>query len=65
MLSEDIGRIKNIKYDTISNDMEIVIVITDNKFKKKIIRDMSLSGQIEFDGDTVLFTSNIGDINDG
>jgi predicted nicotinamide N-methyase len=65
VISEDIGRIKNIRYDAITNDMEIVIVITDNKFKKKIIRDMSLAGKIEFDGDTVLFTSNIGDNNDG
>lgn len=65
MLSQDVGRIKNIKYDAITNDMEIVIVITDNKFKKKIIRDMSLSGKIKFDGDTVLFTSNIEDNNDG
>jgi hypothetical protein len=59
MLQKNVGKIKNIKYDSDSNDMEIVIFITDNKFKKKILRDMSLTGQLKFDGDDVFFTSNI------
>jgi hypothetical protein len=64
MLDESVGRIKNIKYDPETNDMEIVICITDNKFKKKLLRDLSLSGKIKFEGDHVLFTSNIiGNVN--
>ena len=59
MLEKSVGKIKNIKYDSETNDMEIVIFITDNKFKKKILRDLSLSGQIKFDGDEIFFTSNI------
>ncbi len=65
MLQKNVGKIKNIKYDSDSNDMEIVIFVTDNKFKKKILRDMSLSGQINFKGDNVFFTSNIQDNIDG
>ena len=61
MLDKSVGRIKNIKYDSETNDMEIVIFITDNKFKKKLLRDLSLSGKIKFKGDEVLFTSNISD----
>ena len=59
MLQKNVGKIKNIKYDSVSNDMEIVIFVTDNKFKKKILRDMALAGQLKFDGDDVSFTSNI------
>jgi hypothetical protein len=65
MLERNVGKIKNIKYDSESNDMEIVIFITDNKFKKKILRDLSLSGQIKFEGDEVFFTSNISGSIDG
>ena len=36
-----------------------------NKFKKKILRDLSLSGKIKFEGDTVSFTSNISGNIDG
>jgi hypothetical protein len=45
--------------------MEIVIFVTDNKFKKKLLRDLSLSGQIKFEGDEILFTSNITNNIDG
>ena len=65
MLEENVGKIKNIKYDPDTNDMEIIIFITDNKFKKKILRDLSLSGQIKFEGDTVFFTRNISGNIDG
>ncbi|MAG28029.1 hypothetical protein CMI47_21085 [Candidatus Pacearchaeota archaeon] len=65
MLDKSVGKIKNIKYDSETNDMEIVIFITDNKFKKKLLRDLSLSGKIKFKGDEILFTSNISDSIDG
>jgi len=65
MLDKSVGRIKNIKYNSETNDMEIVIFITDNKFKKKLLRDLSLSGKIKFEDDEVLFTSNITDNIDG
>ena len=65
MLEISVGKIKNVKYDLETNDMEIVIFITDNKFKKKLLRDLSLSGQIKFEGDEVLFTGNIKGSVDG
>lgn len=65
MLDKSVGRIKNIKYNSETNDMEIVICITDNKFKKKLLRDLSLSGTIKFEGDEIIFTSNIKSNVDG
>jgi len=65
MLDESIGKIKNIRYDSETNDMELVICVTNNKFKKKLIRDLSLSGKIRFEGDEIFFTSNIKGSIDG
>jgi len=50
-----VGKIKNLKYDTKTNDLEINIVITDEKFKKKLLRDLSLSGNIEFKNDMIYY----------
>ncbi len=49
MISKDVGRIRNLKYNTESGNLEITIEITDNKFKKKLIRDLDLSGKIKFE----------------
>lgn len=59
MLNQNVGRIKNIKYDPASKEMEVTFIVTDNKFKKKILRDMSLSGSIEVKGEQISFTGNI------
>ena len=59
MLNQNVGRIKNIEYNPDSKEMEITFVVTDNKFKKKILRDMSLSGSIEVKGEQISFTGNI------
>ena len=58
MLSEKVGKIKNIKYNSDSKDLERVIVITDSKFKKKLLRDLSLMGKIHFDGEDIVFNAN-------
>ena len=59
MLSQNVGRIKNIEYNPDSKEMEITFIVTNNKFKKKILRDMSLSGSIEVKGEQISFTGNI------
>ena len=58
MLDKKIGHIKNIKYNPDTKDMEVILIITDNKFKKKLLRDMSLSGTIEIKGEQISFTGN-------
>ena len=36
MKERKVGKIKNISFNDDSGDMEITLIITDNKFKKKI-----------------------------
>ncbi len=59
MSSKKIGKVKNIKYNSETKDMELTLIITDNKFKKKILRDLSLGGEIEIDGENIMYTGNI------
>lgn len=59
MNAKNIGRLKNIKYNSETGDMELTLIITDNKFKKKILRDLALDGQIEIDGQNIMYTGNI------
>ena len=54
-----VGNIKNINYKTESGDLEVTVVITNNKFKKKLLRDLSLSGNIKFVGNELIYVPNI------
>ena len=54
-MKKEVGKIKNLSYDKDSNDLEITIKITDSKFKKKILRDLSLGGFIEFVENKIIF----------
>jgi len=58
MKKEVVGRIKNIKINEETEDLEVVIIVTNNKFKKKLLRDLSLSGNIAFVEDKVVYTGN-------
>ena len=58
MKKETVGRIKNVSIDDDTGQLEVVIVITNSKFRKKLLRDLSLSGNITFDKDKVIFTGN-------
>ena len=60
-----VGKIKNFIFNQKTNDLEITLIITDNKFKKKVIRDFSLSGDLSFEGDIVTYNANIKDKDDG
>jgi hypothetical protein len=51
-----VGKIKNFKYNLDEDTLEITISISDSKFKKKIIRDLSLNGQLSFENDKLIFT---------
>ena len=50
-----IGKIFNLKINKDTNELFITIKITDNKFKKEIIRDLDLKGKIKFDGDEIYY----------
>ncbi len=55
MKNKIIGKIKNIKYNPDNGDLEALVIFLDEKFKKKLLRDLSLSGDITFDGKNVMF----------
>jgi hypothetical protein len=55
MNERSVGRVKNLKVNIENDSLEITVEITDPKFKKKIIRDLSLSGKIEFLGDKIIY----------
>lgn len=61
MKEHNVGRIKNISFNDDTNDMEITLIITDNKFKKKILRDFSLMGKLKFEEDQVIYITNINE----
>ena len=51
----EVGCIKNISYNNESGELEVTIRITDNKFKKKLLRDLSLTGNIKFEGNKLIY----------
>tara|TARA_A100001011_G_scaffold398979_2_gene505506 strand:+ start:1048 stop:1233 length:186 start_codon:yes stop_codon:yes gene_type:complete len=53
-----VGRIKNISINEDTGELNVLIVVTDSKFKKKLLRDLSLSGNIKFENDKIVFTGN-------
>lgn len=57
MKEKEVGKIKSFSYDTVSNNLEITIRVTDSKFKKKILRDFSLAGKLKVEDDIVLYNS--------
>lgn len=61
MADNVVGSIKNINYKTESGDLEVTVSITNNKFKKKLLRDLSLSGNIKFVGNELIYMPNIED----
>lgn len=50
-----VGKIKRIIYDEKEDELEILIKISDKKFQKKLLRDLTLSGNLKFDEDRLLF----------
>lgn len=55
MKHREVGKIKNIKIDEETQVLELTIVIVDPKFKKKILRDLSLSGNLIVEDNRVIF----------
>ena len=58
MKNNIIGKIKNISMNEETGELSVLITVTDSKFKKKLLRDLSLSGNIKFDNDKIIFTGN-------
>lgn len=59
MKTKDVGKIKNIIYNEETTVLEITVVVTDAKFKKKILRDLALAGNIMFSNNKLIYIPNI------
>jgi hypothetical protein len=55
MNDKKVGRIKNFVYNQETRDLEITLIVEDNKFKKKILRDFSLAGKLKVDGEFIYY----------
>ena len=55
MKEKTVGKIKNVAYDMKSGDLEFTIRVTDLKFKKKLLRDLALSGNIKLKGNEIIY----------
>ena len=64
MNEKEIGKIKNICYNDDSEELEVTIRITNNKFKKKLLRDLDLAGNIKFEGNKLIYLNNTEDGDD-
>lgn len=53
-----VGLIKNIEINEDTEELEITIKITDKLFQRKILRDLTLSGNLSFEKDKMIFRSN-------
>lgn len=60
-----VGKIKNLKYCLDTDQLEITIFITDNKFKKKLLRDLNLSGKLNISKDIITYNANNESKRDG
>lgn len=54
MNKRTVGKIRNITYIEEEDALDFTIRVIDNKFKKKILRDLSLAGKIKFEEDKII-----------
>ena len=60
-MTNEVGRIKNVSYNPDNGELEVTIRVTDNKFKKKLLRDLDLAGNIKFEGNKLIYLDNMND----
>jgi len=57
-MNQTVGKIKRIIYDEEEDELEVLVKITDKKFQKKLLRDLTLSGNLKFEDDRLTFESS-------
>ena len=50
-----VGKIKSFLYCTDDDSLAFTIKLIDPKFKKKMLRDLSLAGKIKLSGDKIMY----------
>ncbi len=54
-----VGKIKNISFNSEDETLEVTVVISNKKFQKKLLRDLSLHGKIKFESNKLIYLDNI------
>lgn len=63
MKEKVVGKFKRVTYDEETGDMDFTITVTDSKFKKKLLRELHLSGNLKVVGDSLVYVPQEGDDN--
>lgn len=50
-----VGKFKSVRYNQETGEVDFTIRVTDPKFKKKLLRDLFLSGNLKVVGDELVF----------
>lgn len=57
-MNQKVGKIKKIIYDDKEDTLEILIKVTDKKFQKKLLRDLTFSGNLSMEGDELVYINS-------
>jgi hypothetical protein len=57
-MNQKVGKIKQIIYNEDNDSLDVVIEIVDKKFQKKLLRDLTFSGNLSVDGDELIYISS-------
>jgi hypothetical protein len=63
MKEKVVGKFKRVTYDEETGEMDFTITVTDSKFKKKLLRELHLSGNLKVVGDSLVYVPQEGDDN--
>lgn len=55
MSEKVVGKIRSVTYSEEDDVLDFTIRVTDPKFKKKLLRDLSLAGKIKLEGDKIVY----------
>lgn len=65
MSEKVVGKIRSVTYSEDEDTLDFTIRVTDPKFKKKLLRDLSLAGKIKLKGDEIVYVSEKEEENAG
>lgn len=50
-----VGKFKSINYNEETGELDFTVSVVDSKFKKKLLRDLSLSGNLRVEGNKLVY----------
>lgn len=54
-MKQKVGKIKQLIYNDETDSLELVIEVVDKKFQKKLLRDLTFSGNLTVEGDSLVY----------